>query len=241
MTVKPLIKVLTDAGLGSRRRIADAIKQCRVEVNGVIAESFNHPVNLEKDNIYIDNQRVNTRPDNTISLMLNKPANIVSTVSDEKGRTTVLDILPPKYRRFRLYPAGRLDQDSTGLLILTNDGDLTYRLTHPKFEYMKEYLVQVKNRLKREDLQKLRQGIQLEDGMTHPAGVKMISSPAPYNYSITIHEGRKRQIRRMFEHVGYSVQALKRIRIGDLQLGDLGEGEVRRLRPREIAKLMGKR
>ncbi len=237
MTKKPLIKALTEAGLGSRRRMAEAIKQRKVKVNDAVAESFNHPVDIEKDRILFNGQAVNIKPDTTICLMLNKPVDFVSTVNDEKGRRTVLDALPVKYRRHRLYPVGRLDIDTTGLLLLTNDGDLTYRLTHPKFEFEKEYLVAVKGRLNNEEKQQLQRGVLLEDGMTHPAKVREISQP-PYNYSVIIHEGRKRQVRRMFEHLKHDVLALKRIRIGNLSLGTLKEGEVRLLSSKEIVTLL---
>ena len=121
MPNKPLLKALTEAGIGSRRRMADAIKQGRVEVSGETAESFNHPVNVAKDRVSINGQAVNLKPDEIICLMLNKPEEVVSTVSDEKGRRTVLGILPPKYRNLRLYPVGRLDKDTTGLLLPTMD------------------------------------------------------------------------------------------------------------------------
>jgi 23S rRNA pseudouridine2605 synthase len=237
MPARSLLKALTESGAGPRRRMAEAIKQGKVQVNGETAESFNQPVDIETDRVSIDGKTINLKPDETVCLMLNKPAGVVSTVSDEKGRRTVLDILPERYKKLRLYPAGRLDADSTGLLLLTNDGDLTYRLTHPKFELGKEYLVQIQGRLGAEEVSRLERGIRLEDGMTAPATVKVITTP-PFNYSITIHEGRKRQVRRMFERLGHTVLALKRVRIGGLGLGNLKEGEARLLRPAEIASLL---
>ena len=237
MPLKPLIKILTEAGMGSRRRMAEAIKQGNVKVNGEIAASFNHPIDPAKDRVIFNGQAVNLKPDKIICLMLNKPEDVVSTVSDEKGRRTVLDILPDKYKRHRLYPVGRLDIDTTGLQLLTNDGDLTYRLTHPRFEYEKEYLVHIKGSLKKEEKQQLERGILLEDGMTHPAKIQEVSL-SPFNYSITIHEGRKRQVRRMFERLRHSVLALRRGRIGKLSLGDLKEGEVRQLSDKEMAALL---
>jgi 23S rRNA pseudouridine2605 synthase len=236
MTEKPLIKVLTEAGTGSRRRMTEAIKQGKVKVNGKIAESFNHPVNTTRDHVLFDGKPVVLERDEVICLMLNKPVSIVSTASDEMGRRTVLDILPQKYKRYRLFPVGRLDIDTTGLLLLTNDGDLTYRLTHPRFEYEKEYLVQIKGRLKPVEKQQLERGILLEDGLTRPAKIKEVSIP-PFNYSVIIHEGKKRQVRRMFERLKYSVLSLKRVRIGGLELGDLPEGDVRLLNAKEITAL----
>jgi 23S rRNA pseudouridine2605 synthase len=235
MPEKPLLKALTEAGTGARRRMAEAIKQGRVEVNGRTAESFNQPVDIASDRVTIDGKAVDLKPDEVICLMLNKPAGVVSTASDEKGRRTVLDILPRKYKIYRLYPVGRLDIDTTGLLLLTNDGDLTYRLTHPKFEQEKEYLVQIKGRLKPDEKKKMERGIRLEDGMTQPARVEEVRAP-PYNYSITIHEGRKRQVHRMFERLGHPLLGLKRVRIGGLRLGDLKEGEARRLGAPEVKR-----
>ena len=149
-----------------------------------------------------------------------------------------MDIVPRDYRHLRLYPAGRLDKDSTGLLLLTNDGRLTYRLTHPRFEHEKEYLVHIDGSLEPDEKRKLEEGTALEDGMTSPATVKEVTSLPPFNYSITIHDGRKRQVRRMFESLGHRVLALKRVRIGSLALGSLKEGDVKRLTPEDINVLL---
>jgi 23S rRNA pseudouridine2605 synthase len=236
-----LLKFLTEAGLGSRRKLADAIRQGRVQVNGIVAEDFRHPINLAKDSVTFDGQPVSPARPQTICLMLNKPAGVITTTSDERGRKTVLDILPEKFRCWRLYPVGRLDRDSTGLLLLTNDGNLTYRLTHPKFEHEKEYLVAISGTLKPRQKQKLEKGIELSDGKTYPARVKTVRNMTPFNYSITIHEGRKRQVHRMFEELGYRTLALRRVRIGNLRLGDLKEGEVRELSPDAVEESLKQR
>ncbi|HEY97454.1 MAG TPA: rRNA pseudouridine synthase [Dehalococcoidia bacterium] len=237
MVTRPLLKVLTRYGIGSRRRMTDAIKQGKVTVNGEVIENFNHIINPATDNIIVDGKAVDLNPKETVYLVLNKPKGVISTTSDEKGRRTVIDLLPEKYHHLRLYPVGRLDEDSTGLVLLTNDGDLTYRLTHPRFEHEKEYLVEIKGVLAADEIHKLKNGIRLEDGMTHPAKVKPVNSP-PYNYSITIHEGRKRQIRRMFEHIKKPVLSLKRIRIGNLYIGELKEGAVKILRKSQVNSLL---
>ena len=237
MTIGPLLKTLTDNGIGSRRRMADIIKQGKVTVNGEVIENFNHTINPATDHILVDGKAVDLKPKETVCLMLNKPKDVISTTSDERGRRTVMDLLPDKYRHLRLYPAGRLDEDSTGLLLLTNDGPLTYQLTHPRFEHEKEYLVQITGSLTAGDKLKLKNGIRLEDGMTHPARLKSVSSP-PFNYNITIHEGRKRQVRRMFERLKHPVLSLKRIRIGNLYLGNLKEGEIRKLNASDIQALL---
>jgi len=237
----PLLKVLTEAGVGSRRRIADAIKNGRVEVNGEPVENFRHPVNPETDRVSVNGKLVDLKPRRTVYLMVNKPAGIITTTSDERGRKTVLDILPDKYSHLRLYPVGRLDKDSTGLLLLTNDGELTYRLTHPKFEHEKEYLIHIEGRLKPEEKRKLEKGLELEDGVTYPVVVKEIKSSPPFNYSITMHEGRKRQVRRMLANLGYQVLAIKRIRMGNLNLGNLPEGATRELTAAEVRSLLAGR
>jgi 23S rRNA pseudouridine2605 synthase len=192
---------------------------------------------VEIDHISISGQPIDLKPRQLVYLVLNKPKGIMSTTSDERGRRTVIDILPEKYRHIRLYPVGRLDKDSTGLLLLTNDGELTNRLTHPRFEHEKEYLVSISGKLNADEKQKLEQGIELEDGLTHPTAIKEVDIP-PFNYSITIHEGRKRQVRRMFESIGHTVQVLKRVRMGNLNLGKLKEGEIRELNAKEVKALL---
>jgi len=233
------LKALTEAGIGSRRRMADAIRQGKVVINGEIAEDFRHPVDLATDRVLVDGKPIDLKPEEPVCLMLHKPRGILSTTRDERGRRTVMDILPREYRHLRLYPAGRLDKDSTGLLLLTNDGRLTYRLTHPKYEHEKEYLVHINGNLTPGDTSKLEQGITLEDGVTSPATIRVATSPPPFNYSVAIHEGRKRQVRRMFGSLGHQVLALKRVRIGRLSLGNLEEGNVRQLSTHEIGELLG--
>jgi len=234
MQPESLLKALTAAGIGSRRKMADAIKQERVAVNGQIVTDFRHPVS-PADRITLDGRPLSLKAQQTVTLMLHKPAGVVSTLSDERGRKTVVGLLPEKYRRLRLYPAGRLDEDSTGLLLLTNDGDLAYHLTHPRYEYEKEYLVQIKGKLTPEEKRKLERGVLLDDGMTSPARVQELPLPA-YRYSITIHQGRKRQVRRMFAALGHQVTALKRIRMGNITLGDLPEGKTRELSAGEMER-----
>ncbi len=229
MEKQPLLKVLTGVGIASRRRLSAAIKEGRVEVNGEIVEGFSHPIDPAKDKVCIDGKTIHLEAQPFVYLALNKPKGVFSTLKDEMGRQTVIDILPKKYRKLRLYPVGRLDKDTTGLILLTNDGDLAHKLTHPSFEHEKEYLVKVRGLLKKGDIQRLEQGIKLEDGKTAPARVKRLAE-GEYNYSITIHEGKKRQIRRMFESLGHYILELKRVRMGKLKLGDLKEGGVREVR-----------
>jgi len=216
--------------------MATIIKRGGVAVNGAIVQSFNEPVDPVKDVITIDGNHISVTAEPIVYLMLNKPKGVISSTSDKRGSKTVIDILPEKYRQIRLYPVGRLDKDSTGLIILTNDGDLTLWLTHPRFEQEKEYLVRIGQNLKPEDRIKLEKGIHLDDGKTSPAKVKGLEYPS-FNYSVTIHEGKKRQVRRMFAALGYNVLELKRIRLGSLRLGALPEGEIRELTPSQVQSL----
>ena len=234
----PLLKYLVEAGLGSRRQVVAAIKVGRVAVNSRQAESYTMPVYPQADKITFDGKPVSFHARARIVLMMNKPLNILTTTSDDRGRKTVLDILPAEYRGLGLYPVGRLDHDTTGLLLLTNDGNLTYRLTHPRFELGKEYLVHIEGALNQQQRDELEKGVLLDDGMTAPAKVNEINYEPPYNYSIIIHEGRTRQVRRMFAHLGYTVKALKRIRMGNLRLGELPEGIFRKLSAQEIASAL---
>ena len=236
MASQPIIKLLTSSGIGSRRQIAAAIKRGGIAVNGEIIQSFNEPVDPAKDVITIDGKLVSATAEPILYLILNKPKGIISSTGDTRGAKTVIDILPEKYRHIRLYPVGRLDKDSTGLILLTNDGDLTFRLTHPRFEQEKEYLVRTEQDLKPEEKMQLEEGIHLDDGKTSPARVKALRYP-PFSYSITIHEGKKRQVRRMFAALGYRVLELKRIRFGSLRLGALPEGEIRELTASDVQSL----
>ncbi|UCC16040.1 MAG: rRNA pseudouridine synthase [Dehalococcoidales bacterium] len=234
-----LLRVLTGAGVGSRRKIAAAIIEGRVTVNDRVAENLREPVDSRKDRIAIDGLAINVVKERHVYLVLNKPPDVVSTVSDDRGRKTVIDYIPEKYRHLRLYPAGRLDKDTTGLLLMTNDGELTNRLTHPRYRHDKEYLVPLDREITSDEKNRLEKGIVLEDGKTAPAKVTKIEGNREHIYSVVIHEGRKRQVRRMLESLGCRVLGLKRIRIGGLTLGDLKEGEVREIPAAEIRKIFG--
>jgi 23S rRNA pseudouridine2605 synthase len=236
LPTQPIVKLLTAAGLGSRRKMTDAIKRGIVRVNGRVIEGFTAPVDPDHDKITVDGRPVSASNVTNTYLLMNKPRGLVSTTRDDRGARTVLDILPEKYRGIRLYPVGRLDKESTGLVLLTNDGDLTLRLTHPRYENEKEYLVRIAEELTLDDLSRFASGIDLDDGRTSPARVKKIAHPS-FNYSVVIHEGKKHQVRRMFAALGYTVLALKRVRLGPLRLGTLPEGQVRELTPAELASM----
>ena len=240
MNETTLLKLLTESGLGSRRKMADAIIHSKVKVNGITAENLRQVIDTTRDKVEIDGKPIAMQKQRTVYLMMNKPRGFLSTTSDEEGRRTVMSILPLKYRQLRLYPVGRLDKETTGLLVLTNDGNFTHEMTHPSFEHEKEYLVQIKDTITLDEKRKLERGIELEDGSTSQSVIKQVTNLAPFNYSIAIHEGRKRQVRRMFSAIGHTVISLKRVRTGNLSLGSLREGEMRELSSFEVRNLLKK-
>ncbi len=238
METKTLLKYLVEAGMGARRRVVSMIKLGRIAVNGKTAESYTMPVYATLDTITCDGKPIKFKPAGKLVLMLNKPAGILCTTSDDRDRKTVMDLLPAEFLVPGLHPVGRLDYDTTGLILLTNDGNLTYRLTHPRIDHEKEYLVSLEGSLTIMDKEKLEKGIMLEDGMTHPAIVQDVKVDPRFNYSITIHEGRNKQVKRMFASLGHEVRALKRVRMGNLILGNLAEGKSRALSHADLKALL---
>ena len=222
-------KVLARAGIGSRRHCEELIEDGLVSINGVVA-TLGDKVDVDVDSVAVDGVPIGVAP-GLVYYLLNKPAGVVTTAADTHGRPTVLDLVPAEPR---VFPVGRLDQDSEGLLVLTNDGELTHRLTHPSFGVEKEYLAEVEGEPSRGALRRLRDGVELEDGVTAPAKVSAI---APNLLRITIHEGRNRQVRRMCEAVGHPVVRLVRSRIGTLTDRVLKPGEWRVLLPAEVRNL----
>jgi len=235
----PLVRVLTDAGYGSRREASKLIDAGMVEVNGRIASSFTEKIDPETDSVVVVGRKVANAVARRVYIVMNKPAGYLSTTEDERGRPTVMDLLPPELRCEGLHPAGRLDEDSTGLLILTNDGQFTYELTHPRYEHEKEYYVATTGRLTEADMRELARGVEVEGQVTWPARVVALEGQSPYSYSIAIHEGRKRQVREMFSAIGQQVALLKRVRIGGLLLAGLPEGAARELTAVEVKALLG--
>lgn len=224
-----LQKVLAQRGVGSRRACEQLIAEGRVTVNGVIAVPGVR-VDVDVDRVEVDGVPIGLRP-GLVTYLLNKPAGVVTTARDPYGRPTVVDLVPPEPR---VFPVGRLDADTEGLLLLTNDGELAHVLTHPRFGVPKEYLAQVEGRPGKEALRRLRQGVVLDDGMTAPARASLV---APDVIRLTIHEGRNRQVRRMCEAVGHPVRRLIRVRIGPLNDRSLKPGQWRVLEPEEVRAL----
>ena len=224
-----LQKVLAQAGLGSRRVCEDLIEQRRVRVNGEVAD-LGRRVHPEVDVVEVNGAQIGVRP-GLVHYLLNKPAGVITTASDTHGRPTVMDLVPAEPR---VFPVGRLDGDTEGLLLLTNDGDLTHRLTHPSYGVDKEYLVEVDGNPHRGVVRRLREGVELDDGITAPAKVAVLGD---HLLRITIHEGRNRQVRRMCEAVGTPVVRLVRTRIGPLTDRTLKPGEWRPLTQDEVRAL----
>lgn len=228
-------KIISAAGVTSRRAAEQLIIEGRVRVNGKVVTELGSKADASKDHIKVDGKLINPKQPPTY-LMLNKPAGYVTTLSDPEGRPTVQDLL--KGVKTRVYPVGRLDYNTEGMLILTNDGDFAHLITHPKHEFPKTYLAKVKGVLDEKQMESLETGVFLDDGKTAPAKLKKIRKEEANSWvEITIHEGRKRQVRRMFDRVGRSVIKLKRIRTGNLMLGDLAEGKFRYLTGAEVKAL----
>lgn len=230
-----LQKILAHAGVASRRQSEDLIVQGRVTVNGKKVTELGVKVNPEEDIILVDNKPIN-ETEKKVYYMLHKPAGYISSAKDPHGRATVLDLLPGV--RERIYPVGRLDYETEGLIILTNDGQLTNALTHPSHEIGKIYLARVEGLPSLAALKKFSKGIELEDGLTAPAKVEVVDYvKGKALLEIEIHEGRNRQVRRMCEAIGHPVIYLRRIQVGPLKLGNLPLGHSRSLTANEIRQL----
>ncbi len=228
-------KIISAAGVTSRRAAEQLITEGRVRVNGQVVTELGTKADANKDHIKVDGKLINPKQP-LVYIMLNKPAGFVTTMADPEGRPTVLNLL--KGLKTRVYPVGRLDYNTEGLLLLTNDGDFAHLITHPKHEFPKTYRAKVKGVLEDHQIELLEQGIYLDDGKTAPAKLKKVSKEEANSWlEITIHEGRKRQVRRMFDRVGHSVIKLKRTKTGNLILGDLPEGAFRYLTPAEVEAL----
>ena len=235
MSEERLQKILSRAGISSRRAAEKIILEGRVTVDGKIISELGTKADIEKNDICVDG-KILTFDEEKIYILLNKPKNFLCTVKDDRGRKTVLDLV--KEISARIYPVGRLDFDSEGLIILTNDGELTNALLHPRFKILKTYRVKIFGDLTEEKIKKLRAGVELEDGLTAPAEVFLISREKNFSVAeITIHEGRNRQIRRMFAAVGCEVKKLTRIKFANLNLAGVEVGKFRRLTSAEIKKL----
>jgi 23S rRNA pseudouridine2605 synthase len=243
-----LARFLAHAGVASRRHAEKLIASGRVQVNGVVVTAQGTRIDPAHDRVSVDGKVVAAATKH-VYILLHKPVGYVSTASDPEGRPTVLDLLSPEARRLRVYPVGRLDIDTSGLLLLTNDGDFALRLTHPRYAMEKLYEVLVEGYLEEAALETLRQGVEIseDDGGKHrtaPADVRRLRRVGGEGENgedcwleLRIHEGRKRQVRRMLTAVGHRVLQLRRVGVGPLRLGDLKEGKWRYLSDEEVKGL----
>lgn len=248
-----LQKILARWGVASRRQSEVFILAGRVRVNGAVVTELGTKAAPDRDRIELDGKRLgrktSNQPPELKYVLLHKPLGVLSTCADPKGRRTVLDLLPKQWRsRTRFFPVGRLDADSTGAILLTNDGELTHRLTHPRYHLPKTYRVRVEGQPSEAILDRWRHGVELEDGMTLPAEVTRLLErsrrPASTTHpasttllKVILHEGRNRQIRRVAEALGYPVRSLHREAIGALYVGDLPRGQCRHLYSEEVKQL----
>lgn len=229
-------KFLAEQGIASRRRADEMIAAGRVKINGIEA-TLGASVE-DGDEVLLDDVPVLAAEKKEEYYIMNKPKGVICTVSDDRGRKTVMDLLPENAGR--VFPVGRLDYETEGLLILTNDGDLAFRLTHPTSEIPKTYLARIAGTLTEKDLNPIRSGVELDGVMTKKCKAHIVETNKAYTkVHITITEGRNRQVRRMFEAIGKTVEFLKRISIGKLKIGGMDRGAVRSLTDEEIAYLKG--
>ena len=234
-----LQKYLAECGIASRRKCEEYIIQGKVQVNGKTITELGVKVNPEKDKITFEGKNVK-QEERKVYILLNKPIGYVTTSDEQFGRDKVLDLVKV---RERVVPVGRLDMYTSGALILTNDGDFVYKVTHPKHEIRKTYIVTVKGIIKNEEVEQLRKGVKIDDYTTRPAKVKILKTDEEKDISrleITIHEGKNRQVRRMCESVGRRVIALHRSKIGNIGVKDIELGKWRYLKDFEVKTLIGK-
>jgi len=242
VTTERLQKILARAGIASRRGAEEWIRQGRVTINGQVAE-VGAKADPEDDAILVDGKRLQL-PQNNVYLLLNKPPGCVTSRSDPQGRRTVLDLIPPRYRK-TVVPAGRLDFDTEGLVVLTSDGDLVLRITHPRYGCIKTYEVKVKGIPAETTMRRFRDGIVIDGKRTAPAKATLLHRPRPGKgeknswWTVELGEGRKRQLREMFFRLGHPVQRLKRVGIGRLSDPGLPVGSYRWLDSEEVSVLRG--
>lgn len=227
-----LQKYISNSGVTSRRKSEELISQGRVKVNGIVA-TLGCSVDETTDIVEIDS-KVISREENKVYIMLNKPTGYLSSVTDDRGRKTVVDLIDIKER---IFPVGRLDYDTEGLLLLTNDGEFTYKITHPKFEITKTYVATLNKKVNSKDLECLLKGVKIEDYIAKAKEISLINEEKN-EVLITISQGKNRQVRKMFEKIGYKVVTLKRISIGKLMLGTLKTGEWKTLSLKELDRLI---
>lgn len=235
-----LQKYLASSGIASRRKCEEYILQGKIKVNDKVIYELGTKINPNKDIVEFNNMKVKNNPRTYTYILLNKPIGYITTAKEQFGRPSVLDLIDIN---LRLVPVGRLDMYTSGALILTNDGDFVYKVTHPKYKISKTYIVTLNEEPSKEEIEQLKNGIKIDGILTHPAEVKIIKSNAVKNkvmLEITIHEGRNRQVRKMCEAIGKKVLSLHRSKIGAIEINNLEIGKWRYLTPEEVKKILKK-
>lgn len=231
-------KYLAMCGVSSRRKAEEFILQGMVKVNGTVITNLAHNINEEKDVVLLNGQKLSL-PENFVYYLLNKPKGYVCTLSDDRGRKTIVDLIDGIDKR--VFPVGRLDYDSEGLLLLTNDGDFAYKLTHPSYQVPKTYIVKVEGKVVESELAVLRAGVVVDGVRYSQCKVKVLNSDdKTTRMEVIITEGKNREIRNMFKAIGKVVVLLKRVAEGNIKLGGLSRGEYRQLKPEEVKGIIGK-
>jgi 23S rRNA pseudouridine2605 synthase len=228
-----LNKFLSEAGVAARRKADELIRQGVVRVNGKVVTELGIKVDPQRDEVSVRGTPVYVQAQ-LFYILLNKPKDCITTTSDDKGRRTVMDLVPAEHH---VYPVGRLDRNTTGALVLTNDGDLANALAHPRFHVEKVYLVETTDFVRPQDIQSLRQGVRLDDGMTKPCEAELLDGPKGKLVALVLHEGRNRQVRRMFEKLGYDIRKLDRVGYAGLNLDGVRRGAWRYLEENEVRAL----
>ena len=224
-----IAKYLASCGLGARRKCEDLVTKGLIKVNDATVNRLSFNLNTDSDKVFFNGKEI--IPQKKVYYLLNKPVGYTTTLSDPYAEKVLIDLVP---NTPPVWPVGRLDKDTSGLIILTNDGELTQKLTHPKYKKEKEYFAVLDKQLTKNDIEQIKEGIELDDGFIKPDSINFIGKN---QYQITIHEGRKRIVRRIFKHFGSTVISLKRIRISELELKDVEIGNYRELTEKELEKL----
>ena len=230
-----LNKYIARAGVCSRRKADTLIEKGLVKINGEVVREFGYRV-APGETVEVNGKVIS--PQDTMYILLNKPKDVITTTSDEHGRQTVMDLVNiPEEELQGLFPVGRLDRDTVGVLLLTNDGELAHRLMHPRYEVEKLYLVRTRDSIKPHELEQLQRGIKLDDGIARADQIAYTNLPDHHEVGVMIHEGRNRQIRRMFDSLGHDIVSLERVNYAGLTCDDVRRGKWRRLFPHEVQRL----
>ncbi len=231
-------KFIARSGLASRRKAEEYIKAGRIKINGRIIDDLSYQVDLENDIVEFDGKKISLEDEKKVYILLNKPAGYITTAKEQFDRPSVMDLIPDI--KERVYPVGRLDYETSGLLLMTNDGDLTYKLTHPSHEFKKTYIASVKGIPSEVEIKNFKEGLEIEDYTTAKAELKVMKINKEKNYSVCmaiIHEGHNRQVRKMFEAIGHPVMNLKRVALGRINVKGIETGKYRKLTEGELKYL----